>query len=231
VKTGAFKVSQTIDNAFDEDWIKYTVSATKQFTISFNNAAAGTQYQVAIYNQNLALLSTLDQNTSSDFNISAGTYYFRVLSLSSSSAAQPYTLSIGNKATQVTVSNITSDPNVSGKVSGYGYGSKYRIQNYMTVTGVAKDSTGAVAAYVPITVNIQTTINNKIYSASTTTDANGAFSASINNIQPASGFYSYDNWVSIHYFDIIPLQINSNSTLSSNETSLYHFAYSIYSPH
>ncbi|MNP52387.1 hypothetical protein D3C76_1467810 [compost metagenome] len=114
----------------------------------------------------------------------------------------------------------------------YGYGSKWRIQNYITVSGVAKDSTGAVAAYVPITVAIQTTINNRVYTATTTTNASGGFSATINGIQPASGFYGYDNWVSYHYFDIIPLQISSNSTiLTSNETSLYHFAYSIYQPH
>ncbi|SFF31775.1 hypothetical protein SAMN04487969_12549 [Paenibacillus algorifonticola] len=230
-KTSAFTVSQTIDNAFDEDWIKFTVSTAKQYTISFNNPAASTTYQVNIYNQNLNQLATINQNTSGTYNMSAGTYYFRVLSTSSFNASQPYTFSVSNAAAAVTVSSITSDPNVSGYMT-YGYGNKYRIQNYITVTGSARDSSGAAAANVPITVSIRTVLNNLVYSATTTTNSSGGFTASISSIQPGVGLYGYDNWVSYHYFDIIPIQFSSNNAvLTSNENTLYHFAYQIYQPH
>lgn len=230
-KTSAFTVSQTIDNAFDEDWIKFTVSTAKQYTISFNNPAAGTTYQVNIYNQNLNQLATINQNSSGTYNMSAGTYYFRVLSTSSFNASQPYTFSVSNAASVVTVTSITSDPNVSGYMT-YGYGNKYRIQNYITVTGSARDSSGNAAANVPITVSIRTVLNNLLYTATTTTNSSGGFTATISNIQPGVGLYGYDNWVSYHYFDIIPIQFSSNNAvLSSNETTLYHFAYQIYQPH
>lgn len=102
----------------------------------------------------------------------------------------------------------------------------------MTVTGLAKDASGAPAFNAPITVYIQTKLNNKIYSGTGTTSSNGTFSVTINGIQPAIGQNLFYGYASTHYYDIIPLLVYSGGTqLNANDNSLYHFAYSIYSPH
>ncbi|MGW9124416.1 Ig-like domain-containing protein [Paenibacillus chitinolyticus] len=235
-KTDSFTVSgQTIDNSLDADWIKYTVTAAKSFHIKLANSAPGTTYQLQIFNQNLGSLGTVDQNKDVDASLTPGTYYLRVVSLNSYNASVPYSLTFSEyKApASVEIVSIKSEPNVdAGQRIDYGEGNKWRIQNYMTVTGLAKDASGAPAFNAPITVYIQTKLNNKIYSGTGTTSSNGTFSVAINGIQPAIGQNLFYGYVSTHYYDIIPLLVYSGGTqLNANDNSLYHYAYSIYNPH
>ncbi|MFS0838517.1 Ig-like domain-containing protein [Paenibacillus sp. 1P03SA] len=234
--TDSFTVSgRTIDNSLDADWIKYTVTAAKSFHIKLANSAPGTTYQLQIFNQNLGSVGTVDQNKDVDGSLSPGTYYLRVVSLNSFNASVPYSLTFGEfKApASVDIVSIKSDPNVdAGQRINYGEGNKWRIQNYLTVTGLAKDASGAPAFNAPVTVYIQTKLNNKIYSGTGTTSSNGTFSVTISGIQPAIGQNAFYGYASTHYYDIIPILFYSGGTqLSANDSSLYHFGYSIYSPH
>ncbi|WP_051217473.1 carboxypeptidase-like regulatory domain-containing protein [Paenibacillus assamensis] len=232
--TNGIHVNQTIDNLFDEDWIKLTVTAQKSFRLKFNNTAPNTNYQAQIFNQNLQSIGTINQNTNQDLiaNFAAGTYYVRVQSLSGFDATKTYNLAITEfKApTKVTISHVStiSDINAGQRIN-YGYGLKWRFKNSITISGTAYDASGAPAFNAPITVAFQTVINNKVYQASTNTGPSGAFTVTINGVQPAAGQYSSPVTVSTHYFDIIPLGVYYNgNSLSSNDTSLYHWAYSIW---
>ncbi|WP_068775904.1 hypothetical protein [Paenibacillus sp. FJAT-26967] len=236
LKTDSFTVNQqTIDNTLDADWFKLTVTASKKFHINLSNTAAGTNYQLQIFNQNLGSVGSVNQNTNVDASLGAGTYYLRVVSLNSSNASAPYTLAFNEfkTPTQVNIQSITSDPNIdAGARINYGQGNKWRVQNYMTVTGLAQDASGAPAFNAPVTVLIQTKLNNQVYSASTTTSSTGSFSVTISGIQPAIGQNMFTGYASYHYYDIIPFQVYSNGNqLVSNDSSLYHFGYSIYRPH
>ncbi|MGE6226271.1 Ig-like domain-containing protein [Paenibacillus chitinolyticus] len=235
-KTDSFTVSgRTIDNSLDVDWIKYTVTAAKSFHIKLANSAPGTTYQLQIFNQNLGSLGTVDQNKDVDASLTPGTYYLRVVSLNSFNATVPYSLTFSEyKApASVEIVSIKSEPNIdSGERINYGRGDKWRIQNYMTVTGIARDASGAPAYNASVSVFIEALRNNQLYSGTAVTDSNGRFTLTINGIQAASGRYAYSGYVSTHYYDIIPMWVYSGGTqLNANDNSLYHFAYSIYNPH
>ncbi|WP_051287414.1 Ig-like domain-containing protein [Paenibacillus taiwanensis] len=231
--TDSFNLQQqTIDNVFDEDWVKLTVTAAKSFRINFTNSAPNTNYQVQLFNQNLQSLGTINQNSDVLGSFAQGTYYVRVLSLSSYNAAIPYKLTFTEfKApTQVEITYVStiSDINAGQRIN-YGEGYKWRFKDSITITGIAKDASGAPAFNAPITVAFLTKLNNKVYQAQTTTSANGIFSVTISGVQPAIGQYSSHVTVSRHYYDIVPLQVYYNgAALSANDTSLYHFAYSIW---
>ncbi|MDK8179967.1 Ig-like domain-containing protein [Paenibacillus sp. UMB4589-SE434] len=225
-------LQQTLDNLYDEDWVKLTVTAAKSFRINFTNSAPNTNYQVQLFNQNLQSLGTINQNTDVLGSFAQGTYYIRVLSLSSYNAVQPYKLTFTEfKApTQVNITHVStiSDVNAGQRIN-YGEGYMWRFKDSITITGLAKDASGAPAFNAPITVAFLTKLNNKVYQAQTTTSANGTFSVTISGVQPAIGQYSAHVTVSRHYYDIIPLQVYYNgSALSANDTTLYHYAYSIW---
>lgn len=226
--SGRFTVDQTLDNAYDVDWIKFTVSQNNYFTFSFSNVPASSTYQVGIYDGNLNRLATLSKNSAVTYSIGAGVYYLRVASLDSVVPASAYRLSANVAATSVTLVQVDTDGGNGGFLN-YGRGSFWRVYRSTTVIGYLKDTYGNPVPNAPVNVIINTP---QTYVTSTqaagTTDAGGNFRISL-SLPAARGTYAYDNWVSIHYYDMASLGIGSSITQYS--TSLYHFAYSVYSPH
>ncbi|QPA31115.1 carboxypeptidase-like regulatory domain-containing protein [Thermaerobacillus caldiproteolyticus] len=226
--------NKTIDNSYDMDWVILQVDTEKTLTVNLNNPTS-IDYQLDIFDLSLNPLAGLEDNTNYSIVFPAGTYLLRVQSRSwDFDPNQEYTLDIrekAGKATSVVVSNIDTNDNVEGYIN-YGYGYKWRIQNFMNIEGQLLDENGLSVPYANVEARITTALNNEVYYASSTTDRNGYFTISFTSIPPAVGNFSYANYASYHYFDIIPLVFLSNGQiLNSNEDSLYHFAYSIYRPH
>ncbi|UOQ43401.1 carboxypeptidase-like regulatory domain-containing protein [Halobacillus salinarum] len=224
---------QTIDNGYDMDWVILQVDEDKTLTVNLNNPGSS-DYQLDFFDTSLNPLAGLDDNTNYSINFTAGTYLLRVQSTSTSfDANQPYTLDIKEQAqaTDVVITNVDTDDNVEGYLD-YGYGDKYRIEHFMNISGQLFDAEGIAVPNANVEVSFTTVLNELVYHKSGTTDSNGNFTIKFPKIQEAVGEYGYNNSVSYHYFDIIPLEVFSNGNrLNSNEDTLYHFAYSVYRPH
>lgn len=83
VYTGSnLSLTGTIDNVFDQDWAKITVTGTKNYQIELNNVPSGAQYAANIFDENLDVKSQLvsDGNKKTYASLSAGTYYICVAS-------------------------------------------------------------------------------------------------------------------------------------------------------
>lgn len=124
------------------------------------------------------------------------------------------------------ISDITSDGGVAGFVN-YGYGSKWRVKTNITVNGVAYGTNGQPIANAAVVIEIDVKGSATPATTAVTTNSSGAFSAPMTLIA-AIGQYQYDNGVSWHYYDIVPIKFRSNNqALTANIVDLYHFAYAV----
>ncbi|SDK34659.1 hypothetical protein [Sediminibacillus albus] len=226
--------SQTLDNSFDMDWVLLELDEEKTLTVNLDNPATG-NYQLDIFDPALNSLAGLEDNKNYSIVFPKGVYLLRVQSTSGDyDAEQSYTLDIRERAGEAkdaVISNIDTDDNVEGYLN-YGYGNKWRIEHFMNVRGQLFDENGLSVPNTNVEVRIATVLNDRVYIESGTTDRNGNFEIEFPNIQEAVGEYGFNNNVSYHYFDIIPIVVLSNGkVVDSNEDSLYHFAYSVYQPH
>lgn len=225
---------QTIDNAYDMDWVLLQVDEGKTLSLNLNNPT-GIEYQIDIFDTALNPLTGLDDNTHYNIDFGAGTYLLRVQSTSVDfDPNQSYTLDIreaAGPATDVVITDVDTDDNVEGYLD-YGYGDMYRIEHFMNISGQIFDENGISVPNTSVEVHFTTALNDEVYTETGVTDRDGNFTIGFSDINEAVGNYGYDNYSSYHYFDIIPLVVSSNGEiLNSNEDSLYHFAYSIYQPH
>lgn len=205
-----------------------TVSQANYFTFSFSNVPAASNYQVGVYDGNLNHLATLSKNSTVTYSLGAGVYYLRVASLDSVAPAAAYRLSANVAATSVTLVQVDTNGGNGGYLN-YGWGNYWRVYRTATVSGISRDIHGNPVPNAPVNVVIntpQTYVRSP--QAVGTTDASGNFSIYL-SLPAARGTYSYNNWVSIHYYDMASLGISSSSVQYT--TSLYHFAYSVYNPH
>ncbi|PWK13943.1 carboxypeptidase-like regulatory domain-containing protein [Tumebacillus permanentifrigoris] len=127
------------------------------------------------------------------------------------------------------MTTVTSDPSYIGYIN-YGWGYKWRIIGWITVSGTLKDQDGQPIANAPVTLLLNERLGKQ--SVSGTTTASGTYSLNIPSLNPGAGDYSYYASASTHYFDVIGMGVAS-SLSNSSETyvdTLYHFAYSIYHP-
>ncbi|MBE7898975.1 carboxypeptidase regulatory-like domain-containing protein [Paenibacillus polymyxa] len=228
--SATFSSSQTIDNILDEDWSKINVPSDSTVRLNLNNTSAYGEYRLDLYDANLTSLGYLSQNTTAQIKLSAGEYYIRVIAPSKFDLTTPYTLTVSYQnadVARVITSNITTDGGVYGFMN-YGYGQKWRIKNNITISGRAFDAQGSPVANAIVTTRIIVTINNKVFTASGTTNEQGYFTIPVSGLTSAAGKYSFYNGVSTHYFDIIPIDFYSGGKLlNSDINSLYHFAYQI----
>ncbi|RKH69508.1 carboxypeptidase regulatory-like domain-containing protein [Corallococcus interemptor] len=224
----AVSVTRTLDNAFDEDWRVLTVAQQNTFAFSLNTAATGT-YQVQIFsNPHGTPAATVSKNTQSNYQLPAGTWYVRVLSLDTVTPGTPYTLRIGAAASAITLTSVDTNGGYGGYLD-YGAGNAWRVYRTATVNGRVVDKFGNGVPNAPVTVVVYTPSTYQSQSqASGVSGADGFFSVYV-NLPAAAGRYSYDNWVSMHYFDLASVSIQAD--VASTSTVLYHFAYSIYQPH
>lgn len=227
----SFISTQNIDNSFDEDWTKVTLTAQSKMNLRLDNTSAYGTYQLRLFNANLVSQGTLAQNTNGQVTVPAGTYYLQVLAPSNFDLTTPYKLSVNYQTadvSRVTVSDITTDGGVYGFID-YGQGKMWRVKSNIVITGRALDATGNPVGNAIITTNITTVLNKKVITASATTDAYGNFIMPVYINNPGVGNYSFQSSRYRHYYDIVPIQFfNNNKQLTSSISTLYHFAYEIY---
>lgn len=228
ISTG-INVTRTLDSAFDEDWRVLTVAQQNTFSFSLNTAATGT-YQMQLFsaNPNAAPAATVSKNTQSNYVLPAGTWYVRVLSLTTVTPGTPYTLRIGASASAISLSSVDTNGGNGGYLN-YGYGDAWRVYRTATVNGRLVDQYGNGVPNAPVNVIVYTPSTYQAQSqASGVSQVNGYFSVSV-SLPAAAGRLTYDNWVSMHYFDRASFSVQAD--IAGASYPLYHFAYSIYQPH
>lgn len=227
--------NRTKDNGWDEDWNRIVLSkdAIMAFLVHKNDdrSIPFGQQSLQIYDNTLTLKHTIPAFTFKSVSMSAGVYY---LNFPGTGAGTGYSLRFSDKtplpASRVQVTDIATDGGVYGFIN-YGQGNKWRVKQNIVVTGTAYSSANLAVANAQITIEIKPTGSTTPVRAAGTTDANGVFSIPV-VLPAAGGYYSYDNVVSMHYYDIITFKaFSSNVSMTSNIADLYHFAYSIYTPH
>lgn len=226
-----FVSTQNIDNSFDEDWTKVTLTAQSKMNLRLDNTSTYGTYQLQLFNANLVSQGTLAQNTNGQVTLPAGTYYIQVLAPSTFDLTTPYKLSVNYQTadiSRVVISDITTDGGVYGFIN-YGQGNKWRVKNNIVITGRALDATGNPVGNAIVTTNITTILNNKVISGTATTDATGHFTMPVSINNPGVGQYTFQSSRYRHYYDIVRIQFfNNGKQLNSDISTLYHFAYEIY---
>lgn len=89
-RDSSFSIEDTIDNNFDQDWSKFSITEASIISASLTNVSSSNAYKVDIINSQLQIQRTLDANSSNSFVLPAGTYYARVQSNSGFDAQQKY---------------------------------------------------------------------------------------------------------------------------------------------
>lgn len=233
--SGALTISnRTKDNAWDEDWNRIVLSRDAKLLFLLHKNDDRTipfgQRSLQVFNSTLGLVQTIPAFAFTYVSLPAGTYY---LNYPGTGALTGYSLRVADRtplpASRVQVNDISTDDGVYGFIN-YGQGNKWRVKRNIIVTGVAYSSVNLAVPDAQITIEIKPTGSVTPIRVAGTTNANGLFSIPI-TLPPASGYYSYNNVVSRHYYDIIPFKAySSNVLIPSNISDLYHFAYSVLTP-
>lgn len=220
-----FSVTGTIDNAYDNDYVKFTVTEAGAVTllVSDNNSSSN-DYRLELYNGSGKGLGYLPEGRAAAASLTAGNYYVRVLASSyAGDNTSTYTLS-GSFAKSAASVNITK---AGDAFINYGQGNFWRIDGSAVVTGTAYDANGKPMANTNIEIRVAAVKNNETISASGTTDSNGNFSIKL-VIGNGVGQYMYDSGVSYHHYDVVPIYFYSNNVqIKSNISYIYHFAYQV----
>ncbi|MDE7089133.1 MAG: Ig-like domain-containing protein, partial [Prevotella sp.] len=223
-----FSVTGTIDNPYDYDFIKFTLTQSGAVTLSLNNdGSTDNIYRMDLYNSSGTAIGYLTQGQKGRATLAAGNYYIRTRATTyGGDNTSTYTLT-GSFATTAARVNVTSAGNA---FIDYGEGKFWRIDHSATVTGTAYDSDGNLLPNANIEICVAVVFGNQIKTASGTTDSQGNFSIEL-DLGVAAGRNKYDTGVSYHYYDVEPIYFYSNGEqIRSNISYIYHYAYSVYHP-
>lgn len=227
--TVPFSITGTIDNAYDHDYVKITVTeaGAVSFTLT-NNGSSSNTYRMDVYNAVGTNLGYLPQGYEGTVSLNPGNYYLRTRATAyGGDSESTYTLtgSFKTSAAKVTVTKA------GDAFINYGQGQYWRIINSANVvTGTAYDANGNPAANANIEIQVDVVKGNETKSVSGTTDSNGNFSIRL-NIGDGAGQYMYDSGVSYHYYDVVPIRFYSNGKkITSNISYIYHFSYQVQHP-
>lgn len=144
----------TIDNVFDQDWAKITVTGTKNYQVELNNVPTDAQYAANIFDENLNVKSQVlsDGNKKTYASLSAGTYYICIASYNKYSASASYNFKLhevhslnsafyttkGGHQVEITDSGVYVDGTYVNLNWSVNYNINYtRIQNF-TITSSTK---------------------------------------------------------------------------------------------
>lgn len=209
----------------------FIINQQQNLYTRLNNSSSNITYQVDIFDSSLNHLITFNQNTNyNNYNFSAGDYFLRVIS-NTYDPGNEYSLQIQNSygaPSKVNVTRINSDTGVEGYID-YGYGRFWRVKGFMNIQGKLLDQNGKPVPYTNVEFLTMKVLNNEIRQGSAITDSQGNFVVSITGLDPAVGEFSYSTGRNTHLYDIIPLIARSEGVeIYSDESWLYHFAYSYY---
>lgn len=223
-----FNITGTIDNMFDADIQKFTVTSAGGLHVSLtNNNSNKNIYAMDILNANGIKLGMLNQNENYLVTIPKGTYYFKVYcSTFGGDYNSTYTLK-GDLRSQAARVSVTHAGDADQPIVDYVGGPYWRVYGQSYVEGIAYDSNGYIIPNADINIVVNTLINGRISNPGKT-DSQGRFNIRL-NIGPGKGQHSYVSVVnSIHYYDIVEVDFESNdSPIQSNVDHFYHFAYQI----
>lgn len=227
--TVPFSITGTIDNAYDHDYVKITVTepGAVAFTLS-NNGSSNNTYRMDVYNAAGIRLDDVLQGYEKTISLNPGNYYLRTrATVYGGDSESTYTLTGSFKTSAASVI-VTK---AGDAFINYGQGQFWRIiDSANVITGIAYDANGNPAANANIEIQVDVVTGNATKTFSTTTDSNGNFSIRL-NIGNGAGRYIYDSGVSYHYYDLIDIRFYSNGTrITSNISKLYHFAYQVSHP-
>ncbi|WP_233261626.1 hypothetical protein [Vitiosangium sp. GDMCC 1.1324] len=221
-------VVRKLDNGFDEDWTRLTLTQENTFVFSLSTAATGT-YQLHLFGTNIhgAPLATINKNTQAAVTLPPGTWYVRVLSLDSVMPAEPYTLRVAVAAGSLTDIKILNHAGVEDYIN-YGQGPSWRIQTSATFQGVLKDRYGRVLPNTPVNLAVYTpkTYRKETF-ATGLSDSNGAFSIPV-ELPAALGTMAYDFVFGAEYYDLATFSLSADGV--SVGRHLYHYAYTRWYP-
>lgn len=225
------------DNGSDVDWYKYTVPVGGLFKgfIAHTFDANGVKLPFAdttgqIYDSNFNLIKTLPPyKIINDIPFTPGVYYFKLYS-PSKAGGTAYSLRFTAKApliiSRVAISNVTTEGGVYGFIN-YGQGNKWRVKGNIGISGIAYNAGNTPIANAEVRVSVQPKLDSTPTTATVLTGSDGSFLLNL-ALPPAAGQFVYDNVVSLHYYDIIPVRFTSaGNSLSANIADFYHFAYQI----
>ncbi len=221
------------DNARDIDWLRLDLDHDIGLALSYiarNSSPA--DHMLEIYDDQFVKKYTIAPGQSTNTRLNQGTYYLKLSSptqkiVSYSLGFQEVNPPVDRVATRINITDISTKPGYGGYIN-YGQGLKWRVKDTMSIKGNALDSTGVGVPNTEVNVEVRFILNSTVVTRTATTDAQGFFIISM-AIPTAIGQYLYDNSISYHYYDIVPMTFKNNGkALSSNQSSLYHFAYSIY---
>lgn len=231
----AAKIQGTHDHGEDWDWYKYTVPTAGLFKFMTSQGfdAVGKPLPhgnptAEVYDKNFKLLTTVPPlKIVYDYPMLAGDYYIKVYS-ATKSAGFAYTLWAAAKApvtaAKVAISNVSSEGGVQGFIN-YGQGQKWRVKGAIGISGKALDASGNPVPNAELAVEVRPKFNSTPVTANAISGADGSFTLNL-SLPPAIGQYSYNNTISMHYYDIIPLSFKSaGKAITANIADFYHFAY------
>ena len=101
----SLSIEDTIDNIFDQDWSKFSITKASRISASLNNVNTSNAYKVDIMNSDLQTVRTINANSSDDFLLSEGTYYARVQSNNGFDPQQKYKFNL----TSTTIIGLSPD--------------------------------------------------------------------------------------------------------------------------
>lgn len=223
-----YSVTGTIDNIYDIDIQKYVINKEGRLNIYLknNNSSSNNVYKVDLLATNGSKLATLNQDIKYDVDLPQGTFYFKVYcSTYGNDYNSTYTLS-GDTRVRASSVVVTHAGDAAEPIQDYVFGPYWRVFSNSYVEGIAYDSAGKALANADVVIKITIRNNNLTIPASGKTDSQGKFKIQL-NIGAGTGQYNTTiSGVAIHYYDIVPVEFESNGTLiTSNVQNFYHFAH------
>lgn len=245
--SGGFLInSRNISAPADSDWYKLTIPSTKNYdeiTLSLNaginNSNKAELFLDATGNNNLMLLGKITSSASNKIAVIAGTYYIRVSyngqdSLFDNNNVDNYSLSLAPqlKATGIQITDYFSEDRDSGYVH-YPQGYYYRAPGSIKFIGVvySKDPVTGEKFAVPnakVKVRMIDGAQDKeeyLYRNNDgLSNSQGIFEIRV-SFGPGVGVYSYTNYATITYYDLVFVQVWLEDQPSiMTEGKVYHIA-------
>ncbi|MBE0337174.1 hypothetical protein [Paenibacillus sp. 23TSA30-6] len=230
--------SRSIHSGIDNDWYQITVPASRNYdalNVKLDSTSESYGYKAEVYGVLTGNQMVLLPQTNHNVSLNTGTYYVRVYTTSQYSADHLYTLTIKPvlKAGKIEITGYNS--NGYYDYPTYSYGRHYRINggSSLIVNGVVKTTDGYLVANAPVTIvwldkNWSESSGNRTRTASTYTNANGAFSVTLSLPQSTGRNVDYLSEISsTHYYDLTGVAAQVDGTSISTTDIIYLFAYSI----
>lgn len=222
-----FSITGTIDNQFDIDYQKFTITHPGKLYISLSNNGSGKNtYNAKILNAEGIEVGELKQNEKYSITAPLGTYYFKVSCTDfGGDYTSTYTLNGEHRTTAASV-EVTHAGDALQPIEDYIGGPYWRVYSDSHVQGRAYDSDGNAMPYADVIIEVGIVRNNLKVRAYGRADSQGYFNIQLNIGDGIGQNATLVQGKFLHRYDIVPVKFFSNNAeVSSDVTHFYHFAY------